>query len=203
MPHRLPSRKEPPAPNHQLSRATFCIRLTQDAIYKCIAPGKKHRARGHMDAQGAWGGPLPPSGAFMNRPRSKISGGTLLEQMRRDQQIIPSRSIIQFGDDDDLHARAHLRAHHNDYKFAHAPQQPWWRLMRKHRITLRAVVAVAVRTERRAHCAGAQIGGIKPPERGRPTSSVAFNVSSIAQYAGAVQKARHERGRFMFCHILI
>ena len=36
------------------------------------------------------------------------------------RKIIPSRSIIQFGDDDDLHARAHLRAH-NDYKFAHAP----------------------------------------------------------------------------------
>ena len=117
MPHRLSSRKEPPAPTHQPSRATFCIRRTQDAIYKCIAPGAKHRARGHMDAQGAWGGPRPPFGAFMNRPRSKISGDTLLEQMRRDQQIIPSRSIIQFGDDDDLHARAHLRAH-NDYKFA-------------------------------------------------------------------------------------
>jgi len=120
VPHRLSSRKEPPAPTHQPSRATFCIRRTQVAIYKCIAPGAKHRARGHMDAQGAWNGPRPPFGAFMNRPRSKISGDTLLEQMRRDQQIIPSRSIIQFGDDDDLHARAHLRAH-NDYKFAHAP----------------------------------------------------------------------------------
>ena len=108
MPHRLSSRKEPPAPTHQPSRATFCIRRTQVSIYKCIAPGAKHRARGHMDAQGAWGGPRPPFGAFMNRPRSKISGDTLLEQMRRDQQIIPPRSIIQFGDDDDLHARAHL-----------------------------------------------------------------------------------------------
>ena len=73
------------------------------------------------ETQGAWGGPRPPFGAFMNRPRSKVSGGTLLEQMRRDQQIIPSRSIIQFGDDDGLHTRAHLRAH-NDYKFAHAPE---------------------------------------------------------------------------------
>ena len=98
MPHRLSSRKEPPAPTHQPSRATFCIRRTQDAIYKCIAPGAKHRARWHMDAQGAWGGPRPPFGAFMNRPRSNISGETLLEQMRRDQKIIPSRSIIQFGE---------------------------------------------------------------------------------------------------------
>ena len=38
MPHRLSSRKEPPAPTYQPSRATFCIRRTQDAIYKCIAP---------------------------------------------------------------------------------------------------------------------------------------------------------------------
>lgn len=202
MPHRLSSRKEPPAPTHQPSRATFCIRRTQVAIYKCIAPGAKHRARGHMDAQGAWGGPRPPFGAFMNRPRSKISGDTLLEQMRRDQQIIPSRSIIQFGDDDDLHARAHLRAH-NDYKFAHAPAT--------------AVVATYAKAQAnvadggggggggasRARCAGAQIDGIAPPERGRPTSPVAFNVSSIARYAGAVQRARHERRRCLFCHILI
>ena len=83
VPHRLSSRKEPPAPTHQPSRATFCIRRTQDSINKRIAPGAQHRARGHMDAQGAWGGSLPPFGAFMNRPRSKISGGTLLEQMRR------------------------------------------------------------------------------------------------------------------------
>ena len=153
MPHRLSSRKEPPAPPHQPSRATFRIRRTQDAIYKCIAPGAKHRTRGHMDAQGAWDGPRPPFGAFMNRPGSKISGGTLLEQMRRDQQIIPSRSIIQFGDDDDLHARAHLRAH-NDYKFAHvtmSPEQSWWRLLRKHRPTLSTVVAAAVVV--RAECA--------------------------------------------------
>ena len=34
MPHRLSSRKEPPAPTHQPSRATFCIRRTQDAIYE-------------------------------------------------------------------------------------------------------------------------------------------------------------------------
>ena len=202
MPHRLSSRKEPPAPTHQPSRATFCIRRTQDAIYKFIAPGAKHRARGHMDAQGAWGGPRPPFGAFMNRPRSKISGDTLLEQMRRDQQIIPSRSIIQFGDDDDLHARAHLRAH-NDYKFAHAPAT--------------AVVATYAKAQAnivdggggggggasRARCAGAQIDGIAPPERGRPTSPVAFNVSSIARYAGAVQRARHERRRCLFCHVLI
>ena len=202
MPHRLSSRKEPPAPTHQPSRATFCIRRTQVAIYKCIAPGAKHRARGHMDAQGAWNGPRPPFGAFMNRPRSKISGDTLLEQMRRDQQIIPSRSIIQFGDDDDLHARAHLRAH-NDYKFAHAPAT--------------AVVATYAKAQAnvadggggggggasRARCAGAQIDGIAPPERGRPTSPVSFNVSSIARYAGAVQRARHERRRCLFCHILI
>ena len=202
MPHRLSSRKEPPAPTHQPSRATFCIRRTQVAIYKCIAPGAKHRARGHMDAQGAWNGPRPPFGAFMNRPRSKISGDTLLEQMRRDQQIIPSRSIIQFGDDDDLHALAHLRAH-NDYKFAHAPAT--------------AVVATYAKAQAnvadggggggggasRARCARAQIDGIAPPERGRPTSPVAFNVSSIARYAGAVQRARHERRRCLFCHILI
>ena len=102
MPHRFSSRKEPPpAPTHQPSRAAFCIRRTQDAIYKCISPGAKYRARGHMDAQGAWRGPRPPFGAFifMNRPRSKISGDTLLlEQMRRDQQIIPPRPIIQFGE---------------------------------------------------------------------------------------------------------
>ena len=94
MPHRFSSRKEPPAPTHQPSRATFCIHRTQDAIYKCIAPGAKHRARGHTDAKCACGGIRPPFGAFMNRPRSKISGDTLLEQIRRDQQIIPPRSII-------------------------------------------------------------------------------------------------------------
>ena len=43
----------------------------------------------------------------------------------------------------------------------------------------------------RARCAGAQIDGIAPPERGRPTSPVAFNVSSIARYAGAGQRVRH------------
>lgn len=154
MPHRLSSRKEPPAPTHQPSRATFCIRRTQDAIYIFIAPGAKHRARGHMDAQGAWGGPRPPFGAFTNHPRSKISGDTLLEQMRRDQQIIASRSIIQFGDDDDLHARAHLRAH-NDYKFAHAPATAvvaTYAKAQEHRPTLPTVVAAAVvvRAERAA-----------------------------------------------------
>ena len=202
MPHRLSSRKEPPAPTHQPSRATFCIRRTQDAIYKCIAPGAKHRARGHMDAQGAWGGPRPPFGAFMNRPRSKISGDTLLEQMRRDQQIIPSRSIIQFGDDDDLHARAHLRAH-NDYKFAHAPATAVVATYAKAQANIADGGGGGGGGASRARCAGAQIDGIAPPERGRPTSPVAFNVSPIARYAGAVQRARHERRRCLFCHILI
>ena len=41
----------------------------------------------------------------------------------------------------------------------------------------------------RACCAGAQIDGIVPPERGQPTSPVAFNVSSIARYAGAAQRS--------------
>ena len=116
--------------------------------------------------------------------------------------LIAPRSIIQFGDDDDLHARAHLRAH-NDYKFAHAPAT--------------AVVATYAKAQAnvadggggggggasRARCARAQIDGIAPPERGRPTSPVAFNVSSIARYAGAVQRARHEHRRCLFCHILI
>ena len=200
MPHRLSSRKEPPAPTHQPSRATFCIRRTQVAIYKCIAPGAKHRARGHMDAQGAWGGPRPPFGAFMNRPRSKISGDTLLEQMRRDQQIIPSRSIIQFGDDDDLHARAHLRAH-NDYKFAHVPATAVMATYAKAQANIVDGGGGGGDGASRVRCAGAQIGGIAPPERGRPTSPVAFNVSSIVRYAGAVQRARHERRRCLFCHI--
>ena len=59
VPHRLSSWKEPPAPTHQPSRATFCIRRTQDAIYTCTALGAKHWARGHMDAKGA-GRPLWP-----------------------------------------------------------------------------------------------------------------------------------------------
>ena len=155
-----------------------------------------------MDAQGAWGGPRPPFGAFMNRPRSKISGDTLLEQMRRDQQIIASRSIIQFGDDDDLHARAHLRAH-NDYKFAHAPATAVVATYAKAQANIADGGGGGGGGASRARCAGAQIDGIAPPGRGRPTSPVAFNVSSIVRYAGAVQRARHERRRCLFCHVLI
>ena len=55
----------------------------------------------------------------------------------------------------------------------------------------------------RARYAGAQIDGIAPPGTGRPTSPASLNVSSIARYAGAVQRARHERRRCLFCHILI
>jgi len=89
----------------------------------------------------------------MNRPRSKISGDTLLEQMRRDQQIIPPRSIIQFGDDDDLHARAHLRAH-NDYKFAHAPEI--------------AVVATYAKAQANIADGGGGGGGVVRAERAAP-----------------------------------
>ena len=117
--------------------------------------------------------------------------------MRRDQQIIPPRSTIQFGDDDDLHARAHVRAR-NKYKFAHAPAAALVATYAKAQANIVGGGGGGGGGASRARCAGAQIGGIAPPERGRPTSSVAFNVSSIARYAGAVQRARHERRRSLF-----
>ena len=94
MPRRSSSGKEPHALTHQPSRATFCVRRTQDAINNCIALGANHGLRGRMGAWGAWDGPPSPFGAFGNRPGSIISCDALLEHLRQDEQIIPPRSII-------------------------------------------------------------------------------------------------------------
>ena len=87
--------------------------------------------------------------------------------------------------------RAHLRAH-NDYKFAHAPATAVVATYAKAQANISDGGGGGGGGASRARCARAQIDGIAPPERGQPTSPVAFNVSSITRHARVVQRARHE-----------